>query len=79
MAGGCLSESQCDKIFDFNLQKARKRVSDIYGVSLACPCAQNVLVDLAYNLGKKIMASQDLETFNTLIKEGKWVEAAEAL
>ena len=39
MAGGCLTEPQCDKIFDFNLKTARKRVKAVYGNKVSCPCA----------------------------------------
>jgi GH24 family phage-related lysozyme (muramidase) len=79
MAGGCLTEPQCDKLFEHNLNVARKRVVDIYGDSFTCPCAKNVLIDLAYNMGRNILNSKDLETFNSLIKEGKWIPAAQAL
>ena len=79
MAGGCLTEPQCDKLFFFNLESARKRVKTVFANNISCPCAEDVLVDMAYSMGKRFLVTNEFETFNALIKDGKWTEAAEAL
>jgi len=51
MSGGCLSESQCTTLMHQDVERAREGVENIYGYDVSCPCAQNVLVDMAFSLG----------------------------
>eukprot|EP00356_Strombidium_inclinatum_P012714 CAMPEP_0170490834 /NCGR_PEP_ID=MMETSP0208-20121228/9866_1 /TAXON_ID=197538 /ORGANISM="Strombidium inclinatum, Strain S3" /LENGTH=167 /DNA_ID=CAMNT_0010766295 /DNA_START=12 /DNA_END=512 /DNA_ORIENTATION=+ len=77
MAGGCLTKSQCESLLDKDMGSARKGEKDIFGNSIKCKCAQSVLVDMTYNLGEAGLAS--FNTFDTLMKEGKWTEAVNDL
>jgi len=36
-----------------DLERARAGMKRIYQDKVTCPCAQNVLVDMTYNLGEK--------------------------
>ena len=77
MAGGCLSESQCTTLMNQDVERARQGAKNIYGDSVTCPCAQNVLVDMTYNLGEAGLAQ--FTTFNSLIEAGNWDAAADDL
>ena len=67
MAGGCLTEEQCTTLMQQDVERARQGKEDIYGSgSVGCACADNVLVDMTYNLGEGGLA--DFTTFNSLIE-----------
>ena len=73
---GCLSEAQCTRLMQHDLESARRGVKDIYGdwIGDVCPCANNALVDMTYSLHQGAMA--ELWTFNSLIAQGNWDHAA---
>ena len=77
MAGGCLSETQCTSLMMKDVYHARQSVKNIYGDSVSCPCAENVLVDMTYNLGEAGLA--EFTSFNALIIEGNWDAAGDDL
>ena len=60
-----------------DVYRAREGVKDLYGDTITCPCAENVLVDMTYNLGEAGLA--EFTTFNALIMEGNWDAAADDL
>ena len=73
----CLTESQCKTLLNQDVARARAGMKSIYGDSVTCPCAQNVLVDMTYNLGEYQLAK--FTTFNSLIKQGNWKAAGDDL
>ena len=75
--GGCLSQTQCDALLDQQIEVARQGEYGIYGDSISCQCAEDVLVDMTYNLGAAGLAS--FSTFNSLMEAGKWDAAADDL
>ena len=68
MAGGCLSQSQCDSLLNKEIVSARNGEKAIYGNKISCQCATSVLVDMTYNLGQAGLAS--FYTFNSLMEQG---------
>ena len=74
MAGGCLSQSQCNSLLETEIVSARNGEAKIFGSSVSCSCAKAVLVDMTYNLGEAGLAS--FGTFDSLVKQGKWAAAA---
>ena len=60
MNGGCLSDSQCTSLLQEYVTIAENAVTNIYGSSVSCYCAQYVLDDMSYNMG-----SAGLATFTT--------------
>ena len=77
MNGGCLSQPQCEKLLQTDLNTARSGERAIYGNKVSCQCAKDVLVDMTYNLGQAGLAS--FHTFNSLIESGQWTAAADDL
>ena len=75
--GGCLNFYQCKRLLFNEVEVARKRYQHIYGDSITCECAKEVLIDMSYNLGKAELAS--LTDFNDLMKAGWWDKAADYL
>ena len=55
MRGGCLTEAQCSTLMMQDVERAREGVRNIYGDSVKCPCAENVLVDMTYNMGERAL------------------------
>ena len=76
-SGGCLTQSQCNKLLDIEVGRARSGERDIFGSSVSCGCASSVLVDMTYNLGESQLRS--FNTFDSLMKQGKWKDAADDL
>ena len=66
MAGGCLSQSQCDSLLNKEVVSAENGEKAIYGSKISCQCATSVLVDMTYNLGQAGLAS--FNTFNSLME-----------
>ena len=52
---------------------ARSGAQAVFG-TVSCACAKAVTVDMTYNLGQAGIAS--FTTFDSLIKQKKWAEAA---
>ena len=73
MAGGCLSQTQCSQLLEKDLPKARADQRAIYG-TLSCPCANNVTVDMVYNLGKAGLSG--FTKTNSLLKSGQYKAAS---
>ena len=73
MAGGCLSQTQCDSLLNKEIVSARNGEKQIYGNKISCQCASSVLVDMTYNLGEAGLAS--FNTFNSLMEQGQWSAA----
>ena len=73
----CLSQAQCTTLLQKRVNVARSGESAIFGNSITCACAKNVLVDMTYNLGQAGLAS--FNQFNSLMKQGKWAAAAQDL
>ena len=71
----CLSESQCTVLLQSELNKARNSEAAVFGNSVSCGCAKSVLVDMSYNLG----SLSGFPTFDSYIKSGQWVTAANDL
>ena len=57
------------------VQVAREGFKQIFGNSITCGCAENVLVDMTYNLGKTGLSR--FTTFNPLMRNGQWDQAAD--
>ena len=72
--GGCLSTSQCNQLLYQMIISARNDYDSIYKDSVTCKCAQDVLVDMAYNLGRIRLKS--FIKFEAHVKNGNWLEAA---
>lgn len=49
MAGGCLTQTQCNCLLQPSVKSAEQSAAAIFGTQ--CPCIQAVLVDMTYNLG----------------------------
>ena len=77
VGGGCLTQPQCEKLLMTDVQTARSGFNAIYGNSITCQCAKDVLVDMTYNLGQAGLAG--FYTFNSMIKSHQWVTAADHL
>ena len=73
----CLSQSQCEKLLSADVNTARSGQHAIYGSKVSCQCAKDVLVDMTYNLGQYGLST--FHTFNSLIEQGRWTEAASDL
>ena len=71
MAGGCLSQSQCDSLLNIEMVSARNGARNVVGTT-PCACANAVMVDMTYNLG----SLSAFNTFTGLIKQGRWKDAA---
>ena len=69
----CLNENVCTKLLQQEYNTASSAAHSIFG-NLSCPCAMNVVTDMTYNLGSGGMRS--FTTFNSLVKSGKYSEAA---
>jgi GH24 family phage-related lysozyme (muramidase) len=50
-----LDKTECEKMFELNLKEARKAVENIFESKekVKCDSAKNVLIDMAYFMGKK--------------------------
>ncbi|KAI6649243.1 hypothetical protein LOD99_11610 [Oopsacas minuta] len=75
LKGGCLSHSQCEKLFDGDLSTAEKDEENVFGT--VCGCVQNVLIDMTFNLGRSQIAG--FTTFVKYIKAKDWKSAGEDL
>ena len=64
----CLSQAQCTTLLQKRVNVARSGESAIFGNSISCACAKNVLVDMTYNLGQAGLAS--FGQFDSLMKQG---------
>ena len=73
--GGCLSQAQCQKLLESEVQAAASSAASIFGYQ--CTCIQAVLTDMTYNLGASGMGS--FHTFISLIKSHNWSGAASDL
>ena len=73
----CLSQHQCEQLLQTDVNTARSGERAIYGSKVSCQCAKDVLVDMTYNLGQAGLSS--FHTFNSLIEQGRWTEAANDL
>jgi len=73
MKGGCTTQSVCDKLLSNQVKKAESAARNIYG-SLSCKYAQDIAVDMTYNLGSGGMAS--FHQFIGLMKSGDYKGAA---
>lgn len=71
--GGCLSKAQCEKLLSTQVAVAAAGEHRIYGDQ--CKCITAVLTDMTYNLGEGGLST--FTTFNSLIKQHKWKEAAD--
>ena len=56
------------------ISSARKDYNSLYGESVTCKCAEHVLVDMAYNLGRTRLGK--FTKFNAHVKNGNWSGAA---
>lgn len=72
-AGKCTTKSVCENLFTKYLNYSRSDAKNIFG-TLSCKWAQAVATDMTYNLGPGGMAS--FTTFNSLMKQGRWADAA---
>ena len=75
--GGCMTQSQCDDLLDIEVDKARDGKKSIYGSHVGCSCADNVLVDMDYNLGTSGLAT--FTDFQGYIERQDWNGAADDL
>ena len=75
--GGCLTQSQCNSLLDKEVDKARDGKKSIYGAHVGCSCADDVLVDMDYNLGTSGLAT--FTTFQSYIEAKNWDAAADDL
>ena len=78
MAGTqALSLSDCDRLLQSDLNIARAGVQRIYGNTVTCQCAHNVLVDMCYNLGEGGLSS--FRTLKGYIQQENWQAAGNSL
>lgn len=69
-----MTESQCQQLLQSDVDAAAQAASSLINV---CACEQNVVVDLAYNLGKSGLAS--FNTFLGYMRNQQWSQAASDL
>ena len=67
-----LSQSQCTKLLQSELNKARSAARGIFG-TLKCSCAQAVATDMTYNLGSGGISA--FHNFIAAMKAGDWTRA----
>ena len=72
----CLSQSQCTSLLQQEVNVAKSGASSVFG-NLGCTCAQNVAIDMTYNLGRAGVAG--FNTFISLMKSHQWTQAANDL
>lgn len=74
----CLTSSQVNQIFSDSLSKATSEARGaVSGFSGLCTCVQNVMVDMAFNLGEAGLSS--FNTFLSYINNHEWSSAASDL
>uniref|UniRef100_A0A7S3DI38 Lysozyme n=1 Tax=Palpitomonas bilix TaxID=652834 RepID=A0A7S3DI38_9EUKA len=71
----CLTSSQVEKLFSSSLNNAVQEARNVVsGYSGLCSCVQNVMVDMAFNLGQSGLGS--FNTFLSYINNHNWSAAA---
>ena len=70
-------------MFDSNLNEARKAVTEIFesdGKKVSCDQAKNVLIDMAYFIGKKQLSNKkQMQNLEKYVAEGNWKDAAKSI
>ena len=77
LAGGCLTQTQCDGLFEKQLERARQQKESFYGAEVGCQCADYVLVDMVFALG--LAGVSHLNYFNNYIHQKLWEAAGSDL
>ena len=72
MKGQATSQSVCNKLLDFEIAQAKKDKQALFG-NLKCSAANDVAIDMTYNMGKGTMSQ--FKKFIAAMKAGKWQEA----
>ena len=66
--------SQCNQLLDKMIRSARNDYNSLFKESVTCECAEHVLIDMAYNLGRTGLSK--FIKLTAFVKEGNWHEAA---
>ena len=70
-------------MFDSNLNEARKAVTEIFesdGKKVSCDQAKNVLIDMAYFMGKKQLSNnKKFKNLKEYVEKENWKDAAESI
>ena len=74
----CLSNAQCETIFNQDFNTAKSVQNRLFGNTLdKCQAAKDVSTDMSYNMGYGNLSA--FTDFNSLMKGGKWGDAANDL
>ena len=76
MAGGCTTKAVCDKLLNDELYSARQIGKNVVG-TVSCKAAQDVVTDLAYNLGQGGLSQ--FKKFKAALLAKNWSGAAAEL
>lgn len=71
----CLSQKQCEELLTPDVNAAESEARAVFGSY--CSCVQAVLADFVYNVGEG--GAESFTTFKSLLKAGKYKEAADDL
>ena len=72
MAGQAISQSVCNNLLDFEIAVSKKDKQALFG-GLKCKAADDVAVDMTYNMGYGTMSQ--FKRFIGSMKAGNWAEA----
>jgi len=76
----CLTQPECQSLFDQEIGHAKSGQASLFGNSLdKCQAAKDVSTDMVYNMGAGRDGLGGFYQFNSLMKQGKWNEAANDL
>jgi GH24 family phage-related lysozyme (muramidase) len=76
----CLSSSQCQSLFNQDFNTAKTGANKLFGNTLdKCQAAKDVATDMTFNMGSGSSGLGGFNVFNSLMKQGKWGDAANDL